>query len=267
MEKVERLKDSKRILIIEQDHNKYSLQIKTNEEYIIFMIPQNEKIYFKKMNLKDLKDTESNSIKCISSYEELADYLKDLSEMKKLLIVVKSDMVLIKFQIEFLFKKHNIEIELFPEDKINIEQINDLENYNIKCKKCNNYPDITIFNTGNRVQIFTECDYKHINISLLDDYIKNIYSYNNKKCAECNSDKDIKICQLCNNYFCEECNNKHLTIDHLINNKIVRLITENKFINIIDNDNKYKELKDKIINGVNYLKEVIVYYKLIRKLF
>ena len=224
--KVENLKEleESEIIVIEQDHNKYSLEIRSIEEYIIFMINQNEKIFLKKMKLKDLKDTESNYITCINTYKELIEYLKTLSEMKKLLIIIKSDIIIIKFDIEYLFKKHNIEIELYP--KNNIEEINNNNiNNNIKCKKCNNYPDITIYNIGNRVKIFTECKNKHINISLLDDYIKNNYIYNNNKCEKCNKNKNnIKICQLCNNYLCEECNNKHLTIDHIINNNITKLI-------------------------------------------
>ena len=76
------------------------------------------------MKLKDLKDTESNYITCINTYKELIEYLKTLSEMKKLLLIIKSDIIIIKFDIEYLFKKHNIEIELSPEN--NIEEINNI---------------------------------------------------------------------------------------------------------------------------------------------
>ena len=47
-------------------------------------------------------------------------------------------------------------------------------NNNLKCQKCNNIPNFTIFNSANRVNISEECPNKHFHISLLDEYIKNI---------------------------------------------------------------------------------------------
>ena len=136
-------------------------------------------------------------------------------------------------------------------------------NNNLKCQKCNCFPDITIFNSKNRVKIFSECENKHLNISLLDEYIKNNFSYSNNiiKCEKCKLDRKIKICQFCNKYLCEECNNNHLTIDHIINNKMTKEIYSNKYINNIENEDKYKEVKEKIINSIKYLKEIIEYYK------
>ena len=48
--KVENLKEleESEIIVIEHDHSKYSLEIRSIEEYIIFMINQNEKIFIKK---------------------------------------------------------------------------------------------------------------------------------------------------------------------------------------------------------------------------
>ena len=89
----------------------------------------------------------------------------------------------------------------------------------LKCQKCNNFPDITMFNSENRVKIFSECKNKHFNISFLDEYIKNIISDNNAlyQCQNCHKERKIKICQFCENYLCEDCNNDHLTIEHIIN--------------------------------------------------
>ena len=138
-----------------------------------------------------------------------------------------------------------------------------LDNDKLICEKCCSIPDITIFNSGNRVKLFSECHNKHFNISLLDEYIKKNISYNNNisKCEKCKKDKNIKICQFCNNYLCEECNNIHLTIDHIINNKILKEIYENKYLDKIENDDKYKEVKEKISNSIKYFKEIIEYYK------
>ena len=149
-------------------------------------------------------------------------------------------------------------------NKIDIPFLTTSENINLKCKKCNSLPDITIFNSVNRVKILEECENQHYNISLLDEYIKNNSSYTNKiiQCEKCKKDKKIKICQFCNNYLCEECNNNHLTIDHIINNKIIKEIYDNKYINNdIENEDKFKEIKEKILNSIEYLKEIIEYYK------
>ena len=50
-----------------------------------------------------------------------------------------------------------------------------------------------------------------------------------------------KECQFCKKYLCEECNKKHLTIEHIINNQIVKEIEENKYKgtdNAKDKDNE-----------------------------
>ena len=143
----------------------------------------------------------------------------------------------------------NVEIELV------------YENDNLRCKKCSFFPNITIFNSSNRVKVFTECENKHIDISLLDEYIKNNSNSNNNinKCAKCKNDKNIKICQFCYNHLCEECNEKHLTLEHIINNKIMEKIYDNNYIDNLDK--KYEEIKDKIKKSITYIKDIIEYYK------
>ena len=48
---------------------------------------------------------------------------------------------------------------------------------NFKCEYCCSIPEFTIFNSSNRVKIFSSCINKHINISLLDDYLKRNMEY------------------------------------------------------------------------------------------
>ena len=140
---------------------------------------------------------------------------------------------------------------------------------NLKCQKCSNIPGLTIFNSVNRVNVFSECKNKHIKVCLLDEYIKNIYSYNNNinKCENCKKEKKNKICQFCNKYLCEDCNNKHLTIEHIINNKISNDIYENKYLDNINNDDKFNSIKEKLLKIIKYLKDIIDYYKILENNF
>ena len=144
-------------------------------------------------------------------------------------------------------------------EQAEIEVIIDKDN--LRCKKCSLFPDITIYNYKNRVNVYLECENKHINTPLLDEYIKDNHSYNNNanKCEKCENKKGIKECQFCKKYLCEECNKKHLTIEHIVNNQIVKEIEENKYINNIDG--KHKDIKKKMKNSLDYLKEIIRYYK------
>ena len=133
---------------------------------------------------------------------------------------------------------------------------------NLKCEKCDSIPDFTIFNSQNRVKIFSECKNKHLNICLLDDYIKKSYSYiNTNNCEKCKKEANIRMCQFCNNFLCEECNNNHLTIDHIINNRISNKIYDSKYLDNIDEEDKFKSIKEKISNSIKYLKDIIEYYK------
>ena len=54
-----------------------------------------------------------------------------------------------------------------------------LDNDKLIYDKCCSIPDITIFNSENRVKIFSECHNKHFNTYLLDEYIKKNILYNN----------------------------------------------------------------------------------------
>ena len=51
------------------------------------------------------------------SCKEFIEYLKTLSEKKKISLTIKQNIIFINLDCEFLFKKSLIEIELFPEDK------------------------------------------------------------------------------------------------------------------------------------------------------
>ena len=117
-------------LYIEQDNKKYLLVIKISGDSISFIASEPEKkdslTYLRKMTLNEIKEKETkNLFMGINSCMEFYDYLKVMSDMKKLSIIQKEDKVTISFTVDYLFKKHAVDINLFSE-KINLDSISDL---------------------------------------------------------------------------------------------------------------------------------------------
>ena len=108
-------------ITIEQNNIKYSLHITSVGETLTFLITflseHKNKIFVRKLALKEIKDSESNSIFSLITCQEFIAYLKALSQTKKISLAIKENIVFINFSVEFMLKKHLIEIELFPEDK------------------------------------------------------------------------------------------------------------------------------------------------------
>ena len=108
-------------LSIEQDHNKYLLHITSVGETISFLISFSEdgktKIFLRKLALKEIKDRDSLQIFLPYSCQQFIEFIKTLSEAKKLSLIKKENIIFIEFSTEMLFKQHIIDIELFPEDK------------------------------------------------------------------------------------------------------------------------------------------------------
>ena len=122
------------IIIISQDSAKYPLNINSVGDIISFSLEYCSKNYSKKISLKEIKDKESNTIFASSSSQVFIEFLKKLSEMKKISLIKKDNLINLKFELEIMFNKHEIEIELINKDK-NIEliekELKELkENYN-----------------------------------------------------------------------------------------------------------------------------------------
>ena len=109
-------------ITIEQNNIKYSLHITSVGETLTFLITflseHKNKIFVRKLALKEIKDSESNPIFSLYSCQEFIAYLKALSQTKKISLAIQENIVFINFSVEFMLKKHLIEIELFPEDII-----------------------------------------------------------------------------------------------------------------------------------------------------
>ena len=108
-------------LSIEQDHNKYLLHVTSVGETISFLISFSEegktKIFLRKLALKEIKDRDSLQIFLPYSCKQFIEFIKTLSDTKKLSLIKKENIIFIEFSTEMLFKQHIIDIELFPEDK------------------------------------------------------------------------------------------------------------------------------------------------------
>ena len=125
-------------ITIDQDNIRYILHLNSIGNTITFSLEYNSNNYSKKMPLKDIKDKESRAIFISYSPKDFFEYLKTLSEMKKISVIRKDNSVIIKFEFEVMFKKHEIEIELRSKDN-NLEllekEVKELKEENILLKK------------------------------------------------------------------------------------------------------------------------------------
>ena len=125
-------------ITIDQDNIRYILHLNSIGNTITFSLEYNSNNYSKKIPLKDIKDKESKAIFISHSPKDFIQFLKKLSEMKKISVIRKDNSVIIKFELEIMFKKHEIEIELRSKDN-NLEllekEVKELKEENILLKK------------------------------------------------------------------------------------------------------------------------------------
>ena len=121
-------------IFIEQNNEKYPLNLNSAGDIISFSLDYKSINYTKKISLKEIKDKESIAVFLQYTPKVFIDVLKKLSETKKLSLVKKDNVINLNFELEIMFQKHEIEIELTSKDK-NIEliekELNELKiNYN-----------------------------------------------------------------------------------------------------------------------------------------
>ena len=125
-------------ITIDQDNIRYILHLNSIGNTITFSLEYNSNNYSKKIPLKDIKDKESKAIFISHSPKDFFEYLKTLSEMKKISVIRKDNAIMIKFEFEAMFMKHEIEIELRSKDN-NLEllekEVKELKEENILLKK------------------------------------------------------------------------------------------------------------------------------------
>ena len=139
-------------------------------------------LYARKFTLNELKEIHPVFMG-LNSFKEFLEFLKDLSEIKKLSIKQKDNKLNIEFKVEYLLKEKTIEIELFHE-KIQLELVikelcNEIKIIKGKIKKDNK----TELEKENK-EIKKEIDFlKNENIKLKEEInqIKNILKPIHKK--------------------------------------------------------------------------------------
>jgi hypothetical protein len=108
---------------IEDNNNNYFLNIGINNDIINFSINDKEQLlsinYIKKMSFKEIKDL-NKGFSLLNSINDFYDYLKVLSENKKINIKKDEEKITIILFIEVLLKKEIIEINLYP-SKIDLD--------------------------------------------------------------------------------------------------------------------------------------------------
>ena len=108
---------------------KYSLNIKTKEDNITFSINDKEQFpsvnYIRTMKFKEIKDL-NKVFSLLNSFNDFYDFLKSLSETKRINMKKSNDKISLIFFVEVLLKQSEIQIDLFPEKKdleLNIKEI------------------------------------------------------------------------------------------------------------------------------------------------
>jgi len=96
--------------------------------------------YIRKMHFKEIREL-NKIFNLLNSFNEFYDYLKALSENKKLIVKKRNDRISIIFYVEILLKQQEIVIDLFPIKKdvdLNIKEIyQELSNIKLKIDSLN----------------------------------------------------------------------------------------------------------------------------------
>ena len=106
---------------VEQNYMKYNLKIKSKKDIVEFILHDKNEFpsiyYFQNMNFQKIKSL-NKVFDLFNSLKDFFDYLKILSQKKKIGVKKLNDKIILILYIEVLLKQQEIEIELFPVKKI-----------------------------------------------------------------------------------------------------------------------------------------------------
>ena len=178
------------IIYIDHECTKYPLNLNVEGDVFNFSLEYNSGSYFKKIPLNEIKDKESKPIFLSQTPKDFINFLLKLSEMKKISLVKKENLIIIKFEIEMMFKKHEIEIELKDKNSEIIEkELKQLKEENEELKKRilnletemekikNKLKDnekTNYLNAGNKSVIMQENEFNIINLGIKNRINKKI---------------------------------------------------------------------------------------------
>ena len=105
---------------VEQNYMKYNLKIKSKKDIVEFILHDKNEFpsiyYFQNMNFQKIKSL-NKVFDLFNSLKDFFDYLKTLSQKKKIGVKKLNDKIILILYIEVLLKQQEIEIELFPVKK------------------------------------------------------------------------------------------------------------------------------------------------------
>ena len=105
---------------VEQNYMKYNLKIKSKRDIVEFILHDKNEFpsiyYFQNMNFQKIKSL-NKVFDLFNSLKDFFDYLKILSQKKKIGVKKLNDKIILILYIEVLLKQQEIEIELFPVKK------------------------------------------------------------------------------------------------------------------------------------------------------
>ena len=232
---------------IEKDNNNYYLNIGVNKDKIVLSLKDKEQLlsinYIKTMNIQEIKDL-NKAFYVLNSFNEFYEYLKLLSENKKIDIKKSEEKISILLNIEVLFKQEIIEINLFP-GKIDLElNIRNIYKELLYIKET--IKDIGILKKENKeLREKVEKQSKEINdIKEKQKEIKELKDKIEKQEKELNNIKENEINKLKNIIKFEKIKNENFEIISFIEQKKNEnnLLKEN--IDEENKSNKEKEIED-----------------------
>ena len=123
---------------VEQNYMKYNLKIKSKKDIVEFILHDKNEFpsiyYFQNMNFQKIKSL-NKVLDLFNSLKDFFDYLKTLSQKKKIGVKKLNDKIILILYIEVLLKQQEIEIELFPVKKDMNSNIKELYQELINIKK------------------------------------------------------------------------------------------------------------------------------------
>ena len=123
---------------VEQNNMKYNLKIKSKKDIVEFILHDKNEFpsiyYSQKLNFQKIKSL-NKVFDLFNSLKDFFDYLKILSQKKKIGVKKSNDKLILILYIEVLLKQQEIEIELFPVKKDMNSNIKELYQELINIKK------------------------------------------------------------------------------------------------------------------------------------